>query len=222
MEFFTLPATMRWILITSLTMLLMMAAYRYGLGTLLLPGGAGGEIMLTGILADAGVAGLLGLVACIFSWFPRWHPYRMRAGTRLFVWWFTVVAAVVICLYVTDLYWVKSYGQRLTGSHWLQRKTGGTGGRGDFPVLALVGGGLVMAVLWWYLVKWLHDVLGSLGRPGQPFIRSFWNVAVCLFFLGALFFSARTSISIKKDDLSIQRSAAVALSANPVFTFFFR
>jgi hypothetical protein len=226
MPFLKMPAALRWLWVICILLLLMMTGYRVLLVTLFSNFNTPKPtILLTGIVRDAGVIAIIGIVFMTLSSFRLFHPYRSKKGLYMSMGYFSVGLFLILLVYALDLVSIKTFGQRLSGTKFMSLFRGNPRKGefvGNFPIIYFTVGVILAGWVWWMLIDYLHIWLGMMDRAIEKSQRFLWYSITLIVFATMIWFSIRGTVVYKYPlELSVGRSTESALKVNPIFSLLF-
>ena len=226
MQFFRLPAGLRWTWANFLVIFLVMTLYRLIMVKIFaLNSTPVFSVIAKGLVMDLGAISIFALIFLFATWFNKVHPYKSQRGMYISVGYFMLVAFLMALIYGLDLVFMKTFGQRLFGTKFFalfqgHPKAGAF--RGNFPFFPFIVATLLMLWVWWLLIVWLYNFLGSMDRAERTAIRYSWQAIAVVIHLAFIFISIAMVSGFLPKDLSIGKAPATALADNPVLSLFFR
>jgi hypothetical protein len=181
-----------------------------------------GLVLLAGLVQDAGIVSLIGLVALGIGAIPSLHPYRSKRGKTVLLSFFSATAMLLALVYIFDLIFLKSLDTRLSSDVFVLFTDGKENTRAILnrnikilPILLLVA---FVGSMWWLLLNWLFDVLGMMDRVRRKSVRFQWQsitISIYTIFVITSIFSPR---NVTKKNLRMEKIGTRALIWNPVQT----
>jgi hypothetical protein len=138
---------------------------------------------------------------------------------------FLFVALFLALVYGLDLVFMKTFGQRIFGAKFFalfqgHPKAGAF--RQNFPLLPFMVATILMLWIWWLLIDWLYNFLGSMDRAERTVYRRSWQAIAITLHLGLIFLAIAMISGYVPRQLSVAKSQATALADNPVISLFFK
>jgi hypothetical protein len=223
MTFLRLPSTLRWVLVASFIMLIVMTLYRLVL-ILVFDAETTQEvmIMLAGLVQDAGIVSIIGMGALALGWIPGCHPYKSKRGKAVLLSYFSLTAMLLSIIYIFDLIFLRSLDARVSSDVFLLFSDGSKKAillikrnLNIVPILLVV---VFVGWMWWLLLSWLLNFLGMMDRSRQKSVRIRWQGITVSVFTIFIITSLVSPRDVTKKDLNMEKIGTRALIWNPVQT----